>query len=48
MKQYHKSASRPEIPQNFRLAQRFFLRVEKPSWFFNAPALMRRILFAHS
>jgi hypothetical protein len=28
--------SRPEIPKNFRLAQRFFLRAEKPSWFFSA------------
>jgi hypothetical protein len=28
--------SRPENPQNFWLTQLFFLRVEKPSGFFNA------------
>jgi hypothetical protein len=36
VKQYQKSAGRPEIPQNFRPAQSFFLCVEKPSGFFNA------------
>jgi len=29
-KQFHKSVSRPEIPENFRLAQFFFLCAQKP------------------
>jgi hypothetical protein len=37
MKQFLMSVSRPEIPQDFRLAQFFLLRVEKPHGGFSTP-----------
>ncbi len=36
-KQYHKSVSRPEIPQDFMAHAVFFLRVEKPPGGFSTP-----------
>jgi hypothetical protein len=38
-KQFLQSVSRPEIPQNFMAHEVLLLRVEKPPWFFNAPAI---------
>jgi hypothetical protein len=35
-KQYHKSASRPEIREDFRLAQTLSLASKKPQGFFDA------------